>query len=164
MTASYVTVTNAIASDLVTNVATLASYNSAGQLKIHKHTPQTMERLQQSDGFKHLAVWLDPQEPVQIQEPMATGVHNHTMRFEVLYWEPSPEGESGVGREDDAQTIMTLADDITSRIYTTAFQTLGSSTGQWRLWFESFTPSVGGEHGVRILDFTLTAQVAHDFS
>lgn len=161
---TYSTIIDAIATDLTTNVATLASANTNNQLRVHKYTPLTLERMQR-DGFKHLAVWLSPNVPAVLMEPTQTGIHDHAARYEVAYWEPSPEGEKGVGDETAAGTILTLADDIITRFYQTSFQTIGSSAGQWRMWFESFTPMIGGDPGgVRALVFSLTGHVEYQFA
>jgi hypothetical protein len=161
----YSTIIDAIASDLYTNVTTLSTANSANQLKVHKYTPLSIERLQR-DGYKHLAVWLSPQAPAVQRDTdgTSTGQHQHVARYEVLYWEASPEGESGVADETSAATILTLADDITTRLYQSSFQTVGSSAGVWRMWFESFTPLIGGGEGVRALNFTLQGVVSQDFA
>ena len=160
----YSTIIDAIATDLTTNVTTLATANTNNQLAVHKYTPLTIERMQK-DGFRHLAVWLAPDQPAVLnnQQPQ-TGIHNHSARFEVAYWEPSPEGEKGVADETAATTILTLNDAFLTRFYQTTFQTVGSSAGQWRMWFESMTPLIGGDHPVRALVYTLVGNVEYQFS
>lgn len=157
------TIVDAIASELVTNVTTLATANTDGTLQTHKYTPQALDSME-LDGQKHLAVWLTPDDPAVITDGAQTGSHQQQMRFTVLYWESSMEGDPGEADETKAATLFTLADAILARFYVSANQTLGSAAGVWRLWLTSWTPDAGGASGVRGLKFDLVAMRTQEFT
>jgi len=116
---------DALVADLTANVAALSS------AVVHRYAVWDPGELEAFGSDRHLAVW-PVGEAADLAEPLATGIHLLTQRYQVLVWEPETSDPSrAVVDEAGAANLLAIHNAIRDRLRQYANEGLSGSVRSW---------------------------------